>query len=245
MEDELNYLLQLCEFDKNIFQLKKANKDLPRKIQALQGENLAAKKKFEEVEAELKACETKIKEARTFADDEKEKLDGSSHRLENISTNKEYDAVHAEIAAHKKNIEDSQATALHYQQVLENIKSDKDKAEKEYLAIIEQNAPELEKLTGELNSLEERIAGERQKSEVPKSKVSKKVLSVYDRIQTRRKTPYIIATVNDKKRVCEICNRTQPPQKINELSKMHSLQTCETCGSILIWRNSLDTITAE
>jgi len=236
MEEELNYLLQLCEFDKNIYQLKKSNKDLPRKIKSLQDENAGAEKRFNSVAAELAICEAKIKEARTFADEEKERLDSSNHRLENISTNKEYDAVHAEIAAHKKNIEDAQATALHYQQVLENIRSDKEKAEKEFQAILEQNSPELQKLTAELNSLESRIEEERKKSDIPRQKISKKTLSIYERILQRRQTPYIIATVNDKKRTCEICNRTQPAQKLNELSKMHSLQTCETCGSILIWR---------
>ena len=124
---------------------------------------------------------------------------------------------------------------MHFQQIFENLKQDKEQVQKEFESISEANSPELDKLSAELNSLEDRIDEEKAKAIGPRSKVSKKILSVYDRIIKRRKNPYIIATVNWERRVCEICNRTQPPQKINELSRMNSIHTCETCGSILIW----------
>lgn len=238
MEEELNQLLVLNELDTKIFNLRKANKDLPIKIAALKGEVEQAKNKLEHTLKEIGNTETKIKDIKVFIEDEKSILDKSSHRLENISTNKEYDAIHSEIATHKKNIEESQANLLHYQQILENLKTDSEAVKEKFNAVEAQNGPILDELMVELNSLEARIQVEKDKSVAPRAKISKRLLSVYDRILVRRKNPYIIATVNLSNQVCTICNRTQPPQKINELSRMNSIHTCETCGSILIWNES-------
>jgi predicted nucleic acid-binding Zn-ribbon protein len=236
MREELNFLLELSAFDKMIYDLRKANIDLPRRIQALEKEIISAEKKLNEINEAVQQSELKIAENKEFIESEHNALKESSQKLKSITTNKEYDAVHSEIATHKRNIENAQANTLHFQQMLENLKEDKKGIEENYNTVEKANSPELEKLNKELSSLEGRIDAEIEKSEIPRSKISKRVISVYDRVKERRKTPYIISTINWNKKVCTVCNRAQPPQKINELSKMNTLQTCETCGGILVWK---------
>ncbi len=238
MKEELNYLLELCGYDKNAYNLRKANKDLPIRINELKTEIQTAEAKLNEISNLVSETEKKIKDSREFTESEIQNLEDSEERLKNISTNKEYDAVHSEIATHKRNIEDSQASAIHFEQVLENLKEDKKAIEEEYNSIIEKNKPELESLSKDLDSLEDRIAIEVSKSEEPRKKVGKRLISVYERMKKRRKSPYIISIINWNSNVCENCNRTQPAQKVNEVSRMDSIITCEGCGSILIWNES-------
>ncbi len=187
-------------------------------------------------------------------DDTKEKINSNQHlveeetiglshsnvKLENISTNREYDAVHSEIATHKKNIDTAQASILHYQQVLENYQKDFEAIQGEYNSVLESNEPELKKLSAELNGIEDRIAAEAAKTESPRKKISRRVLSVYDRVMTRRLTPYIIGFLNRHHKACKFCNREQTAQKISDINKRKSLNTCESCGAILIWKEDMD-----
>ena len=102
MQEELKQLLQLCDLDKKIFDLRKSNKNLPIKIAALKEEIGSAQNKLNKLVTDMEECEKKISDAKNFAEEEKKNLENSNHRLENITTNKEYDAIHAEIATHKK-----------------------------------------------------------------------------------------------------------------------------------------------
>ncbi len=236
MKEELNNLLELSDLDKKAYNLRKSNKDLPIKINELKSDIEKAESSLSEINSLIEGSEKKIRENKAFTEDEMKALEASEERLKNISTNKEYDAAHSEIATHRRNIEDAQANTLHYEQVLENLKEDKKAIEENYNAIIKTNNPELEVLEKDLDSLETRISAEVEKSKEPRGKISRKLIGVYDRIKNRRKSPNIISVLNWESGVCTVCNRTQPPQKVNEVSKMDKIVTCETCGSILIWK---------
>jgi len=234
MKEELNNLLELSDFDKKAYNLRKSNKDLPIKISELKSGIEKAESSLSEINSLIEGSEKKISDNKVFTEEEIKALSNSEERLKNISTNKEYDAAHSEIATHRRNIEDAQANTLHYEQVLENLKEDKKAIEENYNSVIESNNPELDVLLKDLNSLESRISAEVEKSKEPREKISRKLIGVYDRIKTRRKSPNIIAVLNWDSGVCSVCNRTQPSQKVNEVSKMDKIVTCETCGSILI-----------
>src|SRR5690606_10067196 len=105
-----------------------------------------------------------------------------------------------------------------------------------YAQVMETNGPELNKLTEELNGIEDKMTSETAKAEAPREKINKKVLAVYDRVVKRRGNPNVIAAINRNQKACLVCNRTQTPQRIIEISKKNSLLTCESCGSILVWK---------
>lgn len=236
MQEDLQYLLELSSVDKKVHELKLMKKDLPVRIQTLKDGIEREKANLDRVNQAIAETKAKIAENQDLGAQEQTALTNSNQRLEAISTNREYDAVHSEIATHKRNIDVSQANVVHYQQVLENLLKDKETIEAEYKKVLEANEPELAKLTEELNGIEDRVAEEQARSEAPRTKINKRVLSVYDRVVSRRGNPNVIAAINRDQKACLVCNRTQTPQRLIEVSKKNNLLTCESCGSILIWK---------
>jgi len=236
MQEDLKNLLRLSTVEKKVHELKQNRRDLPQRISALQAAIGREKSALEAVQAEIERTQKLIQDSQDAIVTETAQLEESSKRLNAISTNREYDAVHLEIAAHRKNADTAQAQVLHYQQVIENLRKDAETAEAEYAKILEELTPELDKLTTELNGIEDRIAEEAKKGEEPRSLISKKTLSLYDRIATRRGNPNVIAAVNHKHRACDVCSRNQQSQRVIEVSKNRQLLLCEGCGSLLVWR---------
>jgi predicted nucleic acid-binding Zn-ribbon protein len=236
MQEDLQYLLRLSKVDKKVHELKQTRKDLPQRIQSLRDAIGREKTALDKVQADIGHMQTAIAESQDAIITESASLEESSKRLNNISTNREYDAVHLEIAAHKKNVDSANAQVLHFQQVLENLRKDAELAEAAYTKIQEELNPDLEKLTTELNGIEDRIADAAKQADEPRSHISKKTLSLYDRIMARRGNPNIIAAVNHKHRACDVCARNQTPQRVIEVAKAKQLYLCEGCGSMLVWR---------
>jgi len=236
MQEDLQYLLQLSAVDKKVYELKQTKRDLPLRIQTLKDSIGKEKANLDRIQAQIAETQAKIRENQDAVAAETQFLQESDKRLNNITTNREYDAIHLEIAAHKKNIDTANASVLHFQQILENLQKDLEQVEAEYQKVREANEPELQLLTEEINGIEDRIAAEAKLGVEPRSKIGKKVLSLYDRVVQRRGTPYVIAAVNHKHRYCDVCSRTQTPQRVIEVSKKSSLLTCESCGSLLVWR---------
>jgi predicted nucleic acid-binding Zn-ribbon protein len=222
--------------DKKVHELKLMKKDLPVRIQTLKDGIEREKANLDRVTQAIVETKGRIAENQDLGQIEQTALTTSNQRLEAISTNREYDAVHSEIATHKKNIDVSQANVVHYQQVLENLLKEQETVEAEYKKVLEANEPELLKLTEELNGIEDKVTQEQAKSAAPREKINKRVLSVYDRVVKRRGNPNVIAAINRDQKACLVCNRTQTPQRIIEISKKNNLLTCESCGSILIWK---------
>ncbi len=237
MQEDLQRLLELSDVDKNVYELQLTKKDLPSRIKALKEEVEREKAALGNITHEVADTQVKIEENQRIASEEQNALIESNKRLANISTNREYDAVHSEIATHKRNIDNAQANVIHYQQVLENLQKDRETIEQQYKAVVEANEPVLEKLTEELNGIEDKISAVMAKAAAPRALISKRVLSVYDRVVTRRGNPNVISPINRDYKACSTCNRTQTPQRIIEISKKNTLLTCESCGSILVWKD--------
>ncbi len=236
MQEDLQFLLDLSNVDKKVHELKLTKKDLPLRISNLKEDIEREKTKLEGTSQAIAETKAKIQENQDILAEEQTSLNESNRRLDAITTNREYDAVHSEIATHKRNIDSAQANIIHHQQMLENLLKDREEVEAVYKSVMETHEPELAVLETELGGIEDRIAEEASKAKEPREKISKKVLSVYDRVVTRRGTPNVISSINRSQKACLVCNRTQTPQRIIEISKKNALLTCESCGSILIWK---------
>lgn len=239
MPEDLQNLLNLSAMDKKVHELKLSKRDLPLQIQNLRAEIDREKQKLDGLMTSVAETHAKIKENQETLVREENALADSNKRLNEIQTNREYDAIHSEMAAHRKNIETAKANITHHQQILENFQKDVDGVKSVFDEVVAKNQPKLDKLTEELGGIEDRIAEHQKLAEVPRATVSKRYLSVYDRIVQRRGTPNVIARVNMRERACDVCSRTQSPQRLGEASKKAGIVTCESCGSILIWKDDI------
>jgi predicted nucleic acid-binding Zn-ribbon protein len=236
MQEDLQYLLELSAVEKKVYELKLTKKDLPVRIQTLKDDIEREKANAEKTDTAITETKAEIVKNQDLSVQEQTNLTESNKRLDAISTNREYDAVHLEIATHKRNIDNSQANVIHFQQILENLLKEKEAVDAAYKAVLDANGPELNKLSEELNGIEDKMASELGKADAPREKINKKVLAVYDRVVKRRGNPNVIAAINRNQKACLVCNRTQTPQRVIEISKKNSLLTCESCGSILVWK---------
>lgn len=236
IEEDLKNLLLLWAVDKKVFELKQTRRDLPQRIQALRDALAREKALADKARTEIVRVEGQIAETQEAIVAESAALEHSSTRLGAITTNVEYDAVHLEIAAHRRNIDTAQARVLHLQQMVENLRSEAEAAAAAYEAVRAELEPELETLSTELAGIEDRIAEAARQGDTPRAVIGKRVLSIYDRTVQRRKTPHVIALVNLAHRACDICSRTQTPQRLMEVGKKRQLMLCEGCGSLLVWR---------
>jgi uncharacterized protein len=239
MPEDLQNLLDLSKMDKKVHELKLSKRDLPLQIQNLRAEIDREKQKLDALTTSVAETHSKIKENQESLVREENALADSNKRLNEIQTNREYDAIHSEMAAHRKNIETAKANITHHQQILENFQKDVDAVKTVFDEVVAKNQPKLDKLTEELGGIEDRIAEHQKLAEAPRATVSKRFLSVYDRIVSRRGTPNVIARVNMRERACDVCSRTQSPQRLGEASKKAGIVTCESCGSILIWKDDI------
>jgi len=189
MQEDLQYLLQLSVVDKKVYELKQTKRDLPLRIQLLKDSIGKEKANLDRIQAQIAETQAKIRENQDAVATETQALQDSDKRLNSITTNREYDAIHLEIAAHKKSIDTGNASVLHHQQILENLQKDLEQVEAEYQKVREANEPELQLLIEEINGIEDRIATEAKQGVEPRSKIGKKVLSLYDRVVQRRGTP--------------------------------------------------------
>lgn len=236
IEEDLKNLLLLWAVDKKVFELKQTRRDLPQRIQALRDKLAREQAAADKARAEITKVEAQIKDTQDSVVTESAALEDSSTRLGAITTNREYDAVHLEIAAHRRNIDAAQARVLHLQQMIENLRKEAEDADAAFETVRGEIEPELETLSSELGGIEDRIAEADRQGEAPRAAIGKKILSVYDRTVARRSTPHVIALVNLAHRACDICARTQTPQRVIEVGKARQVVLCEGCGSLLVWR---------
>jgi predicted nucleic acid-binding Zn-ribbon protein len=237
MNEDLQYLLELSAVDKKVHELKLSKRDLPIRIENLKNEITKEKQRLDALIATVTETRKKIHDNQDLVTTEESALNDSNHRLNAISTNREYDAVHSEMGTHRKNIESAKANVTHFQAMLENSLKDQEEAEAAYKTVAEKNEPELAVLNVELGGIEDKITEQAKFGEEPRSKISKKLLSVYDRTVARRATPNVIGRVNMRNRACDVCSRTQSPQRVMETMKKNTIITCESCGSIMIWKD--------
>jgi len=236
MTEDLQHLLELSAVDKKVHELKLSKRDLPVRLENLKSEMAKEKQRLDALLAAVADTRKKIHDNQDAVVTEEKALNDSNARLNAISTNREYDAVHSEMATHRKNIETAKANVTHFQAMLENFLKDQEEAEAAHKLVAEKNEPELTILTTELGGIEDRITEQAKLGDAPRALIAKKLLSVYDRTVARRLTPNVIGRVNMRNRSCDVCSRTQSPQRLMETMKKNSIVTCESCGSIMIWK---------
>jgi len=239
MLEDFQYLLELSAMDKKVHELRLSKRDLPLRIQNLRKEIDDEKVKLDALQKAIEETRGKIVENQDLQQTEEAALNESNRRLNEIQTNREYDAMHSEIAVHRKNIETAKAHVTHFQQILENHLKELEGVEASYKQVLEANQPVLDTLSEELGGIEDKITEQQKAAEIPRAKISKRLITLYDRIVTRRGTPNVIARVNMRQRSCDVCSRTQSPQRLVETGKRASIMTCESCGSILIWKDDI------
>jgi predicted nucleic acid-binding Zn-ribbon protein len=214
--------------------LKKQKNDLPLRLKQLDEANERYnlefeenKKRYEDVLAQHKELESRLKKG-------SDSLSKAKDRLGEVKTNKEYQAILKEIESiETKNseVETEIICLLEEIDTRKGIFQEKEKAKEQHNR---QYEVERQNIAREIDSLDEKILMCSQELKKILESIPKDLTKRYDMIKA---VNHGTAVVSVWKGVCGGCFMNIPPQLYNELQKTDDLISCPNCSRIIYWQN--------
>jgi len=237
MNQSLLKLVEMQEIDLKIHELDVSSREFPEQVAAIETELRAA---TDAVAAAKRQVEQIIQErsgARSAIDNGKTALERSQSRLSTITTNREYDAVHAEISASQQVMSNAEKRLGAIGDDEAKAKAVVDEAEAHLKKVQEEQGPVLADLREKIASIDsKRQTFVAQRTAIVPS-VSPQFLRTYEHILKKRRSGIALSYVDSRERLCTVCHRVLEAQRANELQAAKRLSICESCGSIMVWRD--------
>jgi hypothetical protein len=234
MLSDLQMLLELQTIDYDLGELERSKEYIPDMMENLRREINEAVELFQKTEQEL--SESKVTQSKLEVKAKQEELKKLQGQMMSIKTNKEYDALISQIDNAKETISEKETEILELIEKIEKLESSIDDYNKKAEEIKEQNEKQLAILQEKMDSVGSIIdskEGERTRIMV---KVSKRTISVYERIRKNRGGDVVVPV---RKRACGACYKALPPHTIQEIKRGDQIITCDNCGRMLLWQNGM------
>jgi uncharacterized protein len=240
MIPDLESLIQLQKIDVRIHQLVKSQSDFPKMLAELEAGVSKAKRAADSISEKMVALQAEKKSIQEKVEEAKIALERSQERLNSIKTNREYDAVHAEIETFKGIVAGADGRTKLIDDELEKQKQALEIASGEFEKIRGENGEKIADLKSKVSSIDSSIGQLNQERSSISSAVPKQLLRTYEHILSRRNTGKVLSFVNNDTRTCSSCFKVLETQLINEIRRGTKMITCQNCGSIFIWGNTVD-----
>jgi predicted nucleic acid-binding Zn-ribbon protein len=194
---------------------------------------------MDDIVRELEETKERLKQAQLESDnlelrlaEVKENLEKYQERMLTIKTNKEYDALVSQIESCKSEISQGEERYLQLMDEIDELKNKAVQLEEKSEAVRRENGEQLSTLQAEIDSVETKVDEKRAHRSQLRTKVPKPVMSIYERVRRGKGGDVVVRL---RRGACGECFKSQPPQKIQEIKKGETIQTCDSCGRILIW----------
>jgi len=234
LNKHLSVLIALQNLDAEAVKLKNKKKDLPLRMNQLDeafnkynqvfADN---KKKYEEITAQHKELEAKLKKGLDI-------LNKAKDRLGEVKTNKEYQAILKEIENGEVKNSEIETEIIFLLEEIDKRKTNfqiEEKAKEQYE---HQYQIEKQKLKNDIDSLDEKILACTEQYHKHIENIPKDLIKRYEMIKTLNNGS---AVVSVWKGICGGCHMNIPPQLYNELQKSDDLLSCPNCNRIMYWQN--------
>jgi uncharacterized protein len=229
---ELEALLTLQRHDVRLMEARRTLDAIPGRRAALETAVAAAraardqgKKDQEQVRLERRALEKEVEGFQA----ETAKLE---RQLLDVKTNQEYQAMLHQIAAIKAKRSDVETRILESYDREEHAQKALKDAEQRVAAEEAKLKQGQEALAKEHAELEQAIHSIVQDRDAMKPSIPAAILSRYDRVAKQRDG---VGVAEIRKDACGACFRGLTPQTLQNARRSDSIQTCESCGRILVW----------
>jgi hypothetical protein len=229
---ELEALLNFQRHDVRLMEARRALDAIPGRRAALETSVTAARaardlarKDLEQVRLERRGFEKEVEgfQAETV------KLE---RQLLDVKTNQEYQAMLHQIAGAKAKRSDVETRILESYDREEHAQKALKEAEQKVAAEEARLKQGQEALAKEHADLEQAIHSIQQDREAVKPLIPAGLLSRYDRVARQRDG---VGVAEIRKDACGACFRGLTPQALQDARRSDSIQTCESCGRILVW----------
>ncbi|MGB2630726.1 MAG: C4-type zinc ribbon domain-containing protein [Candidatus Omnitrophota bacterium] len=236
MSEETNYkgqlakLIQLQEYDAEIYGLKARKGGIPVRIEGINSAIEKRKGNMNKADEDLKVFQVARSQKETEMGANEEKIKKHEGNLYQIKNNKEYQALLGEIKSIKADVSLQEEEIIN---LLDQIGNAKNKFEEEK-KIFEEEKSKLNKEQEDIKAEEKRIVARLDELEPTRKQyaqdIDKNILDRYDRVLELR-GGIALAKVNGE--VCSECSMTLRPQIINEAKLKREPVFCENCSRIL------------
>lgn len=232
MLEDVRLLMELQDLDYWIDELERSKEYIPDMMDSLKQEMDKAANELNEARERLQQAQQEVGSLELKVASAKEQLEKYQEQMLTIKTNKEYDALVAQIEAAKSEISADEETYINTLDEIDQLKKSISEFEEANERIQKDNTERIESLQHEIDSVEDKMSEKVAYRQSLKSKVPRRVMSVYQRVHKGRGGDVVVRL---KRGACGACYKSQTPQKIQMIKKGDTVQTCDSCGRILIW----------
>jgi uncharacterized protein len=232
MHEDIRLLKELQDVDYLIGELERSREFLPEMMRNLEAEIEQVAIDLKARKERLTAAQLELKEVELSVAEHKEHVSKYQEQMLTIKTNKEYDALVVQIDASKAQIATDEERSLALMSEIDALKATVSELDEKTLTIRELNNEKLKELQFQMDSVQGKVDEKEAQREHLKAKVPKPVMSIYERVRKGRGGDVVVRL---RRGACGECYKSQPPQKVQLVKRGDSLQTCASCGRILIW----------
>ena len=231
-----NKLINIGILDIEIAELENSKLEFPKKLSELKEATAQKEQALLSAKNNLEKLNKDISSAEIDLDKHKKELEQSYERLNEVKNNKEYDAVQKEIRKRKNFVETSNAEITKLKAKLPQTESDFKQAEEIFETTKNENAPEIENLTGKIASIDSDISKKIEEKEKIIPSVPQDLITVYNSVLAgRKKNGKAISIVSKESKTCSYCGQRLSPNILKKILAGANLVVCENCGSLFVF----------
>ena len=234
MQEGLLQLIRLQDVDLELRELEKVRDHYPSEISVREKEIVDARSGLEELENTLEELARQQRQVARELEDSKVNLKKHEERFAVVATNKEYDALQMEIEACKSGISERESRILdiieNTEKISEQIAGEKEGVEE----VCSEQQIRINELQSKLATLQQEVDAVTARREVVSKDIEGPLLQHYD----RRRKGNGLSVAGVRKGACGSCFRELPAQRKSDVRRSERLNTCESCGAILVWDDS-------
>lgn len=235
MKETLLLLLELQELENSLRGLREItaslgtvrteNQESLELFDRLLGENAT------QLEETLSFCKTTQGEIDKASDDARR----ARQRMNSITSQKELNALNKEIETARRNNQNNTEELKKLQGQYDEAKAAFDKR----LADIEAMKADMQSIeNGMVNEIEERTvqsSTQRARREEIHGVIERPTLSRFNRVMSNRAGVAMVEVMNE---ICGGCRMKVPPQQYNRVLRMNTLESCQQCSRMLVYREN-------
>ena len=235
MKETLLLLLELQELENSLRGLR----EITASLDTVRTENQESLELFDrllgenatQLEETLSFCKTTQGEIDKASDDARR----ARQRMNSITSQKELNALNKEIETARRNNQNNTEELKKLQGQYDEAKAAFDKR----LADIEAMKADMQSIeNGMVNEIEERTvqsSTQRARREEIHGVIERPTLSRFNRVMSNRAGVAMVEVMNE---ICGGCRMKVPPQQYNRVLRMNTLESCQQCSRMLVYREN-------
>jgi predicted nucleic acid-binding Zn-ribbon protein len=231
MEELLDILVKLQEYDSEVKITRSRIEEIPNRIAALEEEINSAEERVKEKEKRVHDIRKEYKLKEGDISDNETKIHKLNTQTSAVKTNEEYRALISEVEFLKKEnkkIEDEMIGLLEEE---EQLKKTLGAFTEETNAIISEKKKKIDELESERATLSAQLETAQRNYETYFGKLTPDLKDLYKKISKVRGNA--VSIIVDE--TCTGCSSILTPQLFNELKKRNNIILCDNCGRILVY----------